>query len=655
MVAGDQLRNQLVHESSVYLQQHAADPVAWQPWSAEAFDYARRNNLPVFVSIGYSTCHWCHVMAHESFQNPTIAEYLNQHFVSIKVDREERPDVDAFCMDVCQATTGHGGWPLTIMMDADQRPFFAGTYFPPKSTQNRMGFWELIQRVHTTWVEDRPRISNIATQILQAMTDAASSGRPGPVPSTIIPTVIDWHSQRYDASHGGFGQAPKFPSAHRLLLLLRYAARTQNANATNMVVNTLRAMRAGGLYDHVGFGFHRYSTDARWLVPHFEKMLSDQAMLMMAYTEAWQCTHDGVFKTTVFELAEYVHRELTLLNGAFCSAQDADSDGKEGAFYLFTLDEFQRIANDVDDADGLATLLGVSATGNFVPPEGESGSEAVNILHCKPQDLDELIVSKAWDTVRRGLLAYRSTRVPPLTDGKLLPDWNGLMIAALAKAARVFGSADLLDMAVRAEQVVEPRTHLLDDHAMLAWGCVELYQTTGNDQYLDRACRLVERIHASFYHDGKVYLTSIDAETVPVRQRMPYDGAYPSGNSVAALVLAQLGHLLHNDVYIQRATEYIEQYADLLQQPSDFCGLLLGWEYLANDALTLTLGQAAHTSTIELHSIQQVIHHVYVPWLLVQHDSSLTALAMFCNQTSCEAPLNHVDDVVVRLTKEVTA
>jgi uncharacterized protein YyaL (SSP411 family) len=580
--------NRLIHEASPYLLQHAYNPVDWYPWGEEAFAKAQAENKPLFVSIGYATCHWCHVMEHESFEDDDVAAYLNANFVSIKVDREERPDVDAMCMDVCQTLTGHGGWPLSIVMDAERRPFFAGTYFPRYSHGGRMGFLDLLARLKEVWVLDHTKVIETAKEITTALRQQAETSFRGDVPDSVFEIIADHHRRMFDDVYGGFSNKPKFPSPHHLLLLLRIAHRTGDKGLLSMVCATLDAMRAGGIYDQVGFGFHRYSTDREWLVPHFEKMLYDQAMMMMAYTEAWQVTQDPLYRDIVMEIAEYLRRDMTGPNGAFYSAQDADSEGVEGKYYVWIREEIP-----TDNAH-LLQMLGVRDEGNYAD-EATGDLMPSNILHTKPALLRELCASSDWKHLREVLLAQRAQRVAPLTDDKQLADWNGLIIGALARAGRIFDAPELTQMAEQAwKAFVHPLTvhrlrggegairPFLDDVAMMGWASCELYQTTGISAYLADAVASAERILTEFTdEEGALRLTSIDGTDVPVRQKSGYDSAYPCGNSMAAWLFASLGSICHSDRFLDAARACVQTYGQpLARMAPGYCMLLCTWDTL---------------------------------------------------------------------------
>ena len=589
-MSSERVPNRLIREASPYLQQHAYNPVDWYPWGEEAFEKARTENRPLFVSIGYATCHWCHVMEHESFEDDDVAAYLNANFVSIKVDREERPDVDAMCMDVCQSLTGHGGWPLTILMDAERRPFFAGTYFPRYSHGGRLGFLDLLARLKEVWVLDHAKVIETAKEITSALRQQAETSFRGDVPENVFEIIADHHRRMFDDVHGGFAVKPKFPSPHHMLLLLRIADRMGDKGLLSMVCATLDAMRAGGIYDQVGFGFHRYSTDREWLVPHFEKMLYDQAMMMMAYTEAWQVTQDPLYRQVVMEISEYLRRDMTGDNGAFYSAQDADSEGVEGKYYVWHISEIP--SNDAD----LLELVGVREHGNFAD-EASGEPMTSNILHVKPNRLRELCASDTWEQLRVQLLEARSQRVPPLTDDKQLADWNGLMIGALARAGRAFDAPELTAMAEHAWQAFDhPLTvhrmrngqgaisPFLDDVAMMGWAGCELYQSTGQVAYLSSANDAAHRILTEYTdYDGALRLTSAAISDVPVRQKSGYDSAYPCGNSMAAWLFASVGSVCHNERLLDAARSCVQTYGQpLARMAPGFCMLLCTWDTLVH-------------------------------------------------------------------------
>lgn len=537
--------NQLQYEKSPYLLQHRENPVDWYPWGKEAFEKAKREDKPVFLSIGYSTCHWCHVMAHESFEDEEAAAFLNQEFICVKVDREERPDVDAVYMGVCQMMTGSGGWPLTILLTAEQKPFLAGTYFPKWSRYGMPGLMELLAQVVKLWKTDRGRLLETGDKIADFLQrDAAAAAL---MPTTALQEKgAEELLQRFDAEWGGFGVAPKFPTPHNLLFLLRYG--TEDAVAA--VRKTLDGMAQGGMFDHIGGGFSRYSTDEKWLVPHFEKMLYDNALLAYTYLEGYRQTGEVFYRDVAERTLDYVLRELTDEAGGFYCGQDADSDGVEGKYYVFRPKELYSVLGE--DREQFCGYYHITETGNF---DGRSIpnrlGEAVEIPDEKMKQLCEKVD------------AYRRKRNSLHKDDKILASWNGLMIAAFAKAGFLCGKTQYTAAAQKAAAFIEKcltdeagRLYLryrdgeaahmgqLDDYAFLAFGLLELYETTFDEGYLEKTVRLAEQIVQWFQADtGGLYLYASDGEQLIQRPKETYDGAMPSGNSVAGYVFAKLAAL----------------------------------------------------------------------------------------------------------------
>ncbi|WP_419949400.1 thioredoxin domain-containing protein [Candidatus Palauibacter sp.] len=579
--------NRLASEKSPYLLQHAFNPVDWYPWGEEAFERSRAEDRPIFLSIGYATCHWCHVMEHESFEDPDVAALLNRDFISIKVDREERPDIDGVYMTVCQLMTGHGGWPLTIVMTPDKQPFFAGTYFPRESVAGRLGMLELLPRLVGLWRERRTDVEAAGASALQAVREVETRGvgsADGALGEETLRRGFGDLLARFDPHQGGFSRAPKFPAPHQLLFLLRWSHRTGDPRGVEMVEKTLVSMRRGGIFDHVGYGFHRYSTDARWLVPHFEKMLYDQALLAMAYTELWQITRDDAHRRVALEIFEYVARDLTDPGGAFHSAEDADSEGREGAFYVWTRDELDEVVGAAlgEDAARLARrAFQVETRGNFAD-EASGLRTGENILHLRetPAQIAAAVGEEAGDIegrleeIRRLLFEARATRVRPLLDDKILTDWNGLMIAAMAAGGRAFGEEPLVAGAAGAADFILDRLRDEDgrllhrhregesaiaagaaDHACLIWGLIELYGATWAPRWLREARGLLDDLLERFWDPERHGVFNVDAEQtdVPVRQKEVYDGATPSANAAAWYVLLRLGRLTGDPGLLDRA------------------------------------------------------------------------------------------------------
>jgi uncharacterized protein YyaL (SSP411 family) len=609
--------NRLIGEKSPYLLQHARNPVDWYPWGDEAFSTAARDDKPIFLSIGYSTCHWCHVMERESFEDPEVAALLNDGFVPVKVDREERPDVDTVYMTVAQMMTGHGGWPLTVVMTPNKDPFFAGTYFPKESRQGRIGMLDLLPRLSELWRERRSEALNSAGQISTALWQSAHGEVPGAADEApgaadelghpALDEAFEQLSRVFDPLQGGFGRAPKFPTPHNLRFLLRYWRRTGETKALEMVERTLSAMRQGGVYDQVGFGFHRYSTDARWMLPHFEKMLYDQALLVMAYVETFLATGQRRYAEVAAEVIEYVLRDLRDAGGAFHSAEDADSEGREGQFYVWTDEDLGEVL-DAEDARLVRRIFNFDQRGNFAE-EATGQRTGENVLHAgrsSRETAESLGISEAelgerWSRVRERLLAAREGRIRPLKDDKVLTDWNGLMIAALAQAAAALEKPEYLSAAVEAwefvrSEMIDPEGRLLhryregeaaipafaDDYAFLIWGLLELYEASFDAEYLREAVRLNGELLDRFWDGerGGLYQTAAGSAELPIRSREIYDGAVPSANSVAMLNLLRLGRLTADPELEGRALAIEAAFAERVRRiPSAHTQLLAAVDF----------------------------------------------------------------------------
>ncbi len=599
-------KNRLSGEKSPYLRQHADNPVAWYPWGDEAFREAAKQDKPVFLSIGYSTCHWCHVMERESFVDEETAGLMNEAFISVKVDREERPDIDAHFMAVCQLLTGHGGWPLTVIMTPDKKPFFAGTYLPKESRFGLLGITELIRRITEAWKFRRQDLLSSAGRILTALEETSSVPDREKISTSILDLAYSRLDGQFDDEFGGFGSAPKFPTPHHLTFLLRYARRKKAEKALAMVEKTLQAMRLGGIFDQLGLGFHRYSTDRRWLVPHFEKMLYDQALLAIAYTEAFQFTGKPEYQRTAEEIIAYVLRDLRSPTGAFYTAEDADSEGEEGRYYLWELAEIETVLPR-SQAELARNIFSLRPEGNYEEPGG--GNSGKNILFLsRPLTIAASELGLSEDKLMRGLSLIRATlfdrrekRPRPLKDTKILADWNGLMIAALAKAARAFGRTEYGEAAgAAAGYIIEhmtPRGKLhhrsaegevtipgfLDDHAFLIWGLLEIYETTLDTGFLSQAVLFSEQAICDFWdgRKGGFFFTSADLHRdLPTRRKELYDGALPSGNSVMLSNLVRLGRLLGREDLEERAQKAVEAFSGKISQhPTAYTGFLNGLDF----------------------------------------------------------------------------
>jgi uncharacterized protein YyaL (SSP411 family) len=599
--------NRLIEEKSPYLLQHAHNPVQWYPWGDEAFRAASQENKPIFLSIGYATCHWCHVMEKESFEDPEAAAALNDTFVCIKVDREERPDIDAVFMAVCQMVSGRGGWPLNVLLTPDGKPFFAGTYFPKKSRFGRLGVVELCQQINDVWRNDPQQIQSaaqgVAVHLEQAFAFSAETG-PG-LDAAVLDTALAQIARSYDPQYGGFEQAPKFPTPHRLTFLLRCHHRTGDAHTLEMVVKTLTAMRMGGLWDHVGYGFHRYSTDAAWLLPHFEKMLYDQALLAIAYLEAYQVTRDSLLRQTAEEIFSYVLRDMTDPQGGFYTAEDADSEGEEGRFYVWHRTDFDDIAAPGADPVPWARIFNLLPQGNY-SDEAAFRRSGANILHmtqtweqwARNLGMETQVLAGRWADLREKLFRARRERPAPLKDDKILTDWNGLMIAALALGARVLDDGNYTAAALKAADWIRFRmvdagggvwhryrdgqrsvTGKAGDYAFLIMGLIELYHATFRTDLLEWALELQAGMDADFWDadQGGYYLTAAAESELPVRPMEIHDGALPSINSVALSNLLQLGRLTGNPRWQEQAQRLTRAFAaPVAKQPTAFTHFLTG-------------------------------------------------------------------------------
>ncbi|MFX0155717.1 MAG: thioredoxin domain-containing protein [Candidatus Hodarchaeota archaeon] len=625
MMTGEAEFNKLINEKSPYLQQHANNPVEWYPWGEEAFNKAKRENKPIFLSIGYSTCHWCHVMAHESFEDEEIAELMNEVFVSIKVDKEERPDIDKIYMTVCQMMTGSGGWPLTIIMTPEKKPFFAGTYFPKQTRFGRIGLIDLIKRIKELWINQRNELLNSADQITFSIQNIDQESPGEKFSENILKKAFRQLSIQFDSVNGGFGDHPKFPTPQNLTFLLRYWKRTRDEKALEMVETTLQAMRMGGIYDHIGFGFHRYSTDSKWLVPHFEKMLYDQALIAMAYIEAYQATKNDLYKKTAQEIISYVLRDMISPEGGFYSAEDADSEGEEGKFYVWSKEELEQTLKK-DKIELAMKIFNIEEAGNYFE-EVTGKKTGKNILYLKkPIDIE---IFEIFEKIRLTLLQKRDKRIKPHKDDKILTDWNGLFIAALAKAAVAFQEKMYLDIAKKAvlfilSKLRESNNKLLHrykdgvseiqayltDYAYFIWGLIELYEATFEIFYLETALELYNIQIEDFWDDdiGGFYFTAKNGEKLLTRQKEIYDGAIPSGNSIAMLNLLRLSYITGNYELEEKADILHRVFSNKIKANSlAYTQFLVAIDFAIGPSYSLVIaGDSGARETIELmKSIQK--------------------------------------------------
>ncbi|MBT8452813.1 MAG: thioredoxin domain-containing protein [Deltaproteobacteria bacterium] len=676
--------NRLIRESSPYLLQHAHNPVNWYAWSDEAFERAKRENKPVFLSVGYSTCHWCHVMERESFEDEEIAAYLNGHFIAIKVDREERPDIDSVYMTAVTILTGRGGWPMTVIMTPDKEPFFGGTYFPPRKgvRGNRAGLIDILDEMVSLYRDEPVQVVARAQELSQRVEQAAAI-QPGPgVPSDKVIAVAAQNLGRmFDPVDGGFGGAPKFPQPSRLSLLLRYARRTRDAGATAMVATTLDRMAAGGIYDQIGGGFHRYSTDARWLVPHFEKMLYDNAQLAVVYLEAWQHTGDPAYQRVAREILEYVSREMTSPDGGFYSATDADSPtpsghDEEGWFFTWRPDELEQLLGTSDSAL-VSSAYGVTERGNF---------EGRNILHRAKSDqrlaselgLSPKRVAQVIGSARSILYEARASRPPPIRDEKIIAAWNGMMAVAFAKAGWILAEPRYFESAARSARFVLEkmrdedgalvRTYragnkgsasFLDDYAFMVAACLDLYQASGDAAWIERAVELQTDQDLRYLDEqaGGYYLTAAGGEALLVREKPVYDRAVPSGNSVSANNLLRLHDFTGDPKWRRRAERLFASLAfQVTRSPMGFPLLLVALDRYYDSALEVAV--IAPVSREEAAELSERLRRSFVPnkvftvlsnaevsqqeamlpWLEAKRAMSGKSTAYVCERGRCELP-----------------
>lgn len=657
--------NRLAREKSPYLLQHQHNPVDWFAWGDEAFEKARKENKPIFLSIGYSTCHWCHVMERESFENEKLAEYLNKHFVSIKVDREERPDVDKIYMTAVQAISGQGGWPLNCFLTPDLKPFYAGTYFPPEAKYGRVSFLDLLKQIATVWETRHDEVLASAADLHHRLVTITNQE---PTNASLSPEFLKHAAlqfkQEFDPTNGGFGDAPKFPRPSQPLFVLRYGTRAKDQQAIQMVLQTCDHMAAGGMYDQLGGGFARYSVDAQWLVPHFEKMLYDNAQLVNLYLDAYLVSGKQQYADTVRETIQYVLRDMTHRDGGFYSAEDADSEGKEGKFYCWTKTELKQLL--IAEEFNVATkYFGITEEGNFVDhsdPNPLPNQNVLSIVAPKLSDVDQKLLASA----KKKMFDVRAKRVRPHLDDKVLASWNGLMLGAIARASAVLNDAHYRqaaekNLAFLQSQLWDAKTktlyhrwrdgqrdnvQLLDAYAYLLSGVLDLYEATLDPKHLQFAIDLSESMIARFYDpkEGGFYESAEGSKDLIMRTKEDYDGAEPSGNSVAALALLKLAAITDNKHYKDAAEKTLQHFASRLGEfPQAVPHMLLALDFLLHEPKRAVLvGKDDHL----LHAI----HSVYQPNKVVLSNSgpvedfaktlpSKNAPEVFlCSGTACQPP-----------------
>jgi uncharacterized protein YyaL (SSP411 family) len=679
--------NRLITQKSPYLLQHAYNPVEWYPWGNDAFEKAKSENKPVFVSIGYSTCHWCHVMEKESFEDETVAQLMNQAFVCIKVDREERPDLDAAYMAVCQSMGRNCGWPLNVILTPDKNPFFVGSYIPKENRYGVVGMLSLVPQISQIWKTRQLEMENIGKELKQQLKPSTGKNVGNELSKADLDNAYEQLFLRFDEENGGFGRAPKFPSPHNLLFLLRYYKRTKENAAWSMVEKTLREMRLGGIFDQIGFGFHRYSTDAQWLVPHFEKMLYDQALIALAYIEAYQASGQAKFKITAKETLDFVLRDLGAPEGGFYSAQDADSENLEGKFYLWTQDEIKQ-ALPSPNADFAFNFFDVKNEGNYYePPKGRNGR---NILHfSKPLDqlaaesnltIDELI--GILGRITSNLFKAREKRVHPDIDYKVLVDWNGLMIAALARASQVLEEPKYLQAAEKASDFIlkEMLTNegmlyhrfakgekavngFLDDYAYFVFGLIELYEAGFNERFLLASVDLTKKMIAEFWDEDSLgfFFSKKSSDPAVPRIKQTYDGAVPSGNAVAALNLLRLSILSGEISFADYGRKTLQTFSEETKNtPLGHTFMLAVFDFDLGPSFNIVLvGEPSNQDTIKMLN---AIRKNYLPNLtikVVNPESTISQIpgmgyekidgrttAYVCKDQTCMPPTNDVEKML---------
>lgn len=696
MVKKTKHKNKLANSQSPYLLQHASNPVDWYPWGEEAFLKAKSENKPIFLSIGYSTCHWCHVMEHESFEDTIVAEQMNSHFINIKVDREEMPEIDHLYMSVCQAMTGRGGWPLTIVMTPDKEPFFAGTYFPKDGQGKRPGMLQLIPSLSNAWNNKQNEIQTSIEKVKNYLIQINTSEQGDEWNETIIKDSFSSYASRFDPDYGGFGKAPKFPSPHNLIFLLRFSHFYEDPTSLKMVETTLKYMRQGGIFDHIGLGFHRYSTDKQWFLPHFEKMLYDQAMLSMAYLETYQKTKKEEYASVVKEIFEYVTRDMTHPEGGFFSAEDADSEGEEGTFYIWSKEEILDLLGE-EEGTIIARIFGFEKNGNFFDEaSGQSNGKNIPYLSrpikelAKKYEIKEEKIKDLLSRSKEKLFNARKKRVHPLKDDKILTDWNGLMIAAFSLGGQILNEPNYINIAKKAASFIDKNltnkngrlmkryrlgesglpSHI-DDYSFMIWGLLNLYDATLETKYLIRSIELSEIMVEDFSDkNGGFFIGSKNAEKLMVRAKDSYDGAMPSGNSVAVNNLFRLAKLTGDLKWRNYAETTLRTFTDQAKQaPTGFAHMITGFMYNFKNPIELVV--VADSKKDDLNEIFKKIDKIYYPNKVVlfkdlSTPNELSKIAPWtndhimmdnkptfylCEDFSCKRPTTNINTILKFLKK----
>lgn len=670
--------NRLASQKSPYLMQHQHNPVDWFPWGPEAFEYAQSAQKPIFLSIGYSTCHWCHVMERESFENDEIARFLNEHFISIKVDREERPDVDKIYMNFVQAMTGQGGWPLNVFLTPDRKPFFGGTYFPPANNPHgRPGFLQVLQQLAAVWKNQQAEVESSASHIQQQLSafasqaDSANTAMPG---NEALDRAAALLKEHFDPQHGGFGRAPKFPQPSQPRFLMNYAATREDDEARQMVLLTCDRMAAGGINDQLGGGFARYSVDAEWLVPHFEKMLYDNAQLVQLYLDAFLVSEEQRYAETVRQTIQYVLRDMTHPDGGFFSAEDADSEGHEGKFYCWTREELERL---LDPSEYLVAVryFGITEQGNFIDHSHPHPLQKQNVLSIVASSLDDPEMA-LLNSAKAKMLSERGRRVRPHLDDKILASWNGLMLGALARAGAVLQEESWLNAARKNLEFLQ--THLWDKsgkvlyhrwrdgerdevqlhaaYAFLLSGVIDLYEATLEPDCLVFAISLAESMIKTFCDRERGGFWQSASSDLIIRVKEDYDGAEPSGNSVATLALLRLGKIAGREDFIETARAALKFFAGRIErEPQEVPVMLQALSFAMEEPRRVVItGDPADPGA---RALLYASHQVYQPNRVILGtqgpvepfartlSKDATPQAFICSGTACQPPVNTAGEV----------
>ncbi len=642
--------NHLKDEKSPYLKQHAENPVDWYPWSEEAFSEAERRDVPIFLSIGYSTCHWCHVMEKESFVDKEVADMINQYFVAVKVDREERPDIDKLYMDACRAMTGGGGWPLTIFMTPEKKPFYASTYLPKEDKYGRKGLLSILPEIHKLWVEQRDKLL-IASENVVSHLKKKGNLESVELEEELLEYTASTLEKIYDEKHYGFGTEPKFPMPQYLIFLLHYWKISGEDKYLDMVEQTLKAMRAGGIFDQLGKGFHRYSTDREWEIPHFEKMLYDQALLIYTYLEAFQATGEKIFADTAEDIIEYLNRDMLSETGCYYSAEDADSEGVEGKYYFWDKSELQDFLSNEEYS-------------NFLKVFKLQEQQRVNLR------LKDSSLYKDIPEIKDKLFNYREKRVRPDKDKKILSDWNGLAAAGLAKAGFVLNNTEYIERAEKIAKFIFDKmrnssgrlSHSycagsltevdnLNDYAYLLWGLVELYQSTLKEEYLIKAEKITEIMINNFWDEknGGFYFTAKDNQELFIKQKQNEDSAVPSANSIACYNILKLSQLKDDFSYREKVGNILNIFSSEIESsPANHIFLLLAFHYLENPFKKIEIKGMKKSSNAE--ELINNLRKRYIPETLINYiQSNESAHFTLCKDFVCEKPTNSVKEILKKL------